>query len=404
MKKSLKVSIVTPNIPAPWPSISIINPELIKILKQLLGTALEVDILQRSLSVADDLWLFPTGTVQVPILKWLARSFPNPLNRPPAIFFFTGEGAKLGYHILHFGKYFRSDDQWVVSSQAEKRLLDYWFPDNNRTIVLHHPVSKEFKPVKDKAEYLLLRKNLNISQNKKIMIYAGRISQQKNITFLLDLLEQDKKLNLMVCGDVDMVGVPHIDNANRAHVSSELITEIGQRGLSSRIEFRPFQSQLELSKLMRASDYQVSLSSHYGEDFGYSIAQGLSCGLRSVLSHWGGHLNWRHLALKGQVTYIDLDWSKGVEVGVPQAGLLLALPKSKPTDFITTYNNEIRIQLMAIINNALSQRNSFSVSARLELINFWEKSSRESSSAMFDSVENDLFKKVIKAYQGQEHF
>ncbi|MDO9183102.1 MAG: glycosyltransferase [Bacteriovorax sp.] len=402
MKNNFKISIISPNGPASWPSVAIIHPELISILKSISKQTEVFNILENKLpSLKDDLWIFPAGSVQIPVLMWLANCFKNPLNRPPAIFIFGGEATKLGYHLWHFRGLFRPEDLWVVACQAEKELLDYWFPGNNRTHVLYHPVSNHFKPAKDKSEVLRLRQKLKIPPNKKVMLYAGRLSQQKNILALLDLLELHKNLNLLVCGDIDSVGIPHLESSKRIHVANALLVEIGKRGLTKRIEFRAFQSQSELKNIMKACDYQVSLSAHYGEDFGYSIVQGLACGLKTIISNWGGHRNWKYLEEKNAVSFVELDWSNGQDVGVPDLATLNNLPKKSPLNFHKNYNKEIKEQLKKIVEFALFQREYSGILALPELVDFWEESARSSKGFLFSSSENKLFQKVVKGYQGQ---
>lgn len=396
-----KISVIIPNAPASWPGVSVIQTEFIQILQNHFSKLKKFDFLDKpKASIKDDVWIFPAGSVQVGTLKWLRQNYPRPEERPPAVFLWGGEGAKLGYHIWHFRDVFRFDDQWVVGCQAEKNLLDYWFPNNNRTHVMFHPVAQQFVPVRNIESKKDLRHRLELPATQKIMLYAGRLSQQKNILPLLDLLDRFPKVKLLVCGDTDSVGVPHLQGAKAQHVPSALMEAVGDRRLSSRIEFRPFQSQVQLRSIMQACDYQVSLSAHYGEDFGYSIAQGLCCGLKTILSEWGGHHNWKSIGDGGHLSYVELDWTKNIEVGIPLLKKNIFLPKSAvPKDFIKSYRLTVQNQLMQVLNNAVAS--SGHLQTRADLIHFWEMVKKVPQPQMFSSPEHPLFQNVIKAYQGR---
>ena len=403
MKNLTKISIIYPQIPAPWPSVSFVQPILVSIIQEIGLRAKTVNILDKSKpSLSDDLWVFPLGTVQIPILVWMNNSFKTPYNRPPALFFLGGEGAKLGYHLWHYRHLFRADDQWIVSSEAEKNLIDHFFPGNNRTSFLPYPTAKNFKPLKSKTEILKLRSKLKIAENKKVILYAGRLSRQKNILSLLDLIESKKNYNLLFCGDIDLLGTPHLPAKEAPNISNSLIKEIGMRGLTKKIEFRPFQSQIELQKIMQVCDYQVSLSAHYGEDFGYSIAQGLACGLKTILSDWGGHRNWKFLEQEKSVSYVDLNWEKGIDIGVPDLNSLSTFPRNSPLNFSNSYNKEIKDKLKLLIYSPAMLVNNGPIVTHPEIKDFWDLNKKTPRSTMFISNEDTLFKKVVKAYQGHE--
>lgn len=401
MKNDIQVSVILPKIVAPWPSVAIIQPEIVALLKESLETVTVVNILESTKpSLSDDFWIFPLGTVQVPVLVWLSNCFAAPMDRPPSIFFFGGEGAKLGYHIWHFRKIFRPDDLWVVSCQAEKDLLDHWFPGNSRTVIVYYPVAKDFNLPSSNAERVAARKKFSLDQGEKYVLYAGRLSQQKNILELLDFLKMHKDLRLLVCGDIDSVGVPHLADSRREHLANRLLTEIGVNGLSSRVEFLPYQAQSELRQIMKACDYQISLSAHYGEDFGYSLAQGFSCGLKTVLTDWGGHRNWKALEGTGSVGFVELNWEGGVDVGKPLLSTLTTLPQMSPTaDTLGQYRELVRSQFDALF--AARDFPPKAVEVHQELAAFWDRQAKTQSAALFPSVEHKLFKTVVAAYQGR---
>jgi glycosyltransferase involved in cell wall biosynthesis len=401
----MRAIVMTPNAPAYWPSVSTIFPEFIRLLESIFPRMQRYDLLSETkLPKKSDVWIFPSGSVQSYTLNWLRAHFPEPLSRPPAIFLLGGEGAKLGYHLFHYRNIFRPDDQWVVACDAEKVLLDEFFPDNGRTHVMYHPVASQFRPAKNAKAKQELRKTLGLPSRAPLMLYAGRLSQQKNILSLVELLSFAPKIKLIVCGDVDTVGASHLQGAKPQHVPSAVIDQIRRLGMSKRVEFRPFLSQTDLRAMMQACDYQVSLSAHYGEDFGYSIAQGLCTGLKTVLSDWGGHLNWRELADAGHVSYVSLDWSNEAEIGQPVLNKNLKLPKrALPRDFHRAYQRRIRDQFLGILQSALALEHRSESQSELridpELAGFWNEVAKKPTAAMYSSTAHPLFQRVVKQYQ-----
>lgn len=398
-KKNLSISLLSVNGPSTWPSVGLVSSELKKSLKALYPQIKEYKILESSKHpIKDDLWIIPVGLVHHQLMKWLKENFKTPYLRPRIIFFLGGEGAKLCYNLYFYKDLFRVDDEWVVSSHVEKKLLDYYFPANHRTSVLFYPVDKKFKPLKNNSEKLALRKKLNLPTSKALMLYAGRISVQKNIFSMLDFLEQHLEMHLVVCGDVDSLGLPHFDSDTKLHLPILIVEEIAKRKLGARIEFRNFLSQVELRKTMQACDYQVSMSAHYGEDFGYSIAQGLAVGLKSVLTHWGGHLNWKSFFKESEMTYIELDWEQNPRMGIPKTRTI-KLPNKSKVDFQKIYQQQFKSELGKIIYNTEFKLRKIDPIVRAELTDYWNEIKNTPRSSMYLTSEDVQFKNVVKFYK-----
>jgi glycosyltransferase involved in cell wall biosynthesis len=402
--KNLRISFLTVNGPSTWPSVGLVSAELKSSIKTLYPKIKEYRILESTPPpVKDDIWIVPVGMVHSHLMKWLRDNFKTAYQRPRIIFFLGGEGAKLCYNLFFHKDIFRVDDEWIVSSHVEKNLLDHYFPANNRTHVLFYPVSKKFVPLKSSAEKMALRKKLNLplTKSKSLLLYAGRISVQKNIFALLDLLEKNPELYLIICGDVDTLGLPHFDSDTKINLPILIVEEISKRKLGDRIEFKNFLSQDELKKIMQSCDYQISLSAHYGEDFGYSIAQGLACGLRSVLTYWGGHINWKDFFKDSELTYIPLDWTKNPKMGKPLLNDLLKLPIKSKIDFAKSYQKHFKESFERIIANTTFNDRKINLVINDELINYWATIRITPRASMYLSSEDSHFQNVVKFYSGK---
>jgi hypothetical protein len=399
--KNLKVSFLTVNAPSSWPSAGLVSKELRKSIEAIFPQIKDCKILEtKKPSITDDLWIIPMGIAHTHTLHWLKTNFKSPYHRPRILFFLGGEGAKLCYNLYFFKDLFRLEDEWIVASHVEKKLLDNFFKNNNRTHVLFYPISKNFIPLKPAVEKKSLRKKLNLPQSKKIILYAGRISLQKNVLYLLDILEKFNDLHLIICGDVDSLGLPHFNSGAKVHLPTLLLEELSRRKLSERIEFRNFLSQEDLKKVMQACDYQVSLSAHYGEDFGYSIAQGLGCGLKTILSHWGGHTNWKDYFNSQELTYVELDWKKDPSMGVPVLKNLLKLPINSKINFSLEYKKAFKEKFQKIISNSDFKNRSVQLIASESLKKYWDEIQKKPRDSMFLDSKDDAFKVVVDTYLG----
>jgi glycosyltransferase involved in cell wall biosynthesis len=206
----MNITVFKQNVPF-WPSISYIQPVLLKAILAAFPKAKIVDLLDKNLkpSLEDDLWIFLPGSVQIPTLQWLSKNSNNPMSRPRSLFFLNAEAAKLCIQLFHFRHLFREDDVWSVTCAAEKKLIDRWFPGNSNTVLNYYPVdTATFFPTKKS-----FRKKFGLPEDKQLILYSGRLSLQKNISFVLDFILRFPKLHLVLCGDIDSLGVPHIAGA-----------------------------------------------------------------------------------------------------------------------------------------------------------------------------------------------
>ncbi|MBY0412699.1 MAG: glycosyltransferase [Bdellovibrionales bacterium] len=389
-----KLSLININAPSAWPHLSNIQKSFKKHIVSLFPNIKDFQILSgKKPPIDDDLWIVPIGQTQPYLFSWLKKEFASPYKRPRMIFVLSGEGVKGGYSLYFHKELFRLDDEWLVSCEAEKKLLDSFFPGNNRTHILHYPVDPLFKPTKrDKKD---LRKKLKLPLTRPIMLYAGRVSTQKNVFSLLDVLEKFKNLHIVVCGDADTFGLPHFNTAMAGHLPTEFITQIANRKLGDRIDFRGFVSQNELKEMMQACDYQISLSSHYGEDFGYSIAQGLCLGLKTVLTQWGGHLNWSKYFSAKELSYIPLEWSEGI--GFPNIKDMI-LPKSSRINFPKEFHRDFSQQLFMIVTETDFTLRKINLVVSDEIAEYWSEVERENRTVMYKDHNDPLFLKVQKIY------
>ncbi len=143
-------------------------------------------------------------------------------------------------------------------------------------------------PVKDSA--FDNRPSKKEGGDKISVVYAGRITPQKNILNLIRSFSFAKKLNpkleLVICGNFHDRGY-HLHHIDLGPTYRSTVLEVMES--TEGVRYIGNLDQASLRSLFQNSDYQVSLSTYHDEDFGYSIAQGMAVGLKPILTNWGGH-------------------------------------------------------------------------------------------------------------------
>jgi glycosyltransferase involved in cell wall biosynthesis len=207
---------------------------------------------------------------------------------------------------------FFSDDWWrfgiqfkghpiklVVASAAQRRLVSFFLEEG------HAPsdVEQYLFPVNDSQYYFdpkardEVRAQQEIGPTERVILYAGRISLQKNVDILIrefrNLAQSSTvPLRLWIVGAFDDVGAVFMGAKNYEGFMYAKIQKIlagFPPELRSRVTLWGQQDGLTLVRLKSASDVFVSLSLYHDEDFGMSPAEALACGLPSVLTDWGGY-------------------------------------------------------------------------------------------------------------------
>lgn len=142
-------------------------------------------------------------------------------------------------------------------------------------------------PIKDSG-FSLNCKN-EVDNEKVRIVYAGRLTPQKNILSLLNSFTLARRINpkleLKICGNFHDRDY-HLHHINLS--SNYRDTVLKTLESCKDVTYLGNLNQDGLLDLFRSSDYQVCVGTHHDEDFGYSIAQGLALGLDPILTDWGG--------------------------------------------------------------------------------------------------------------------
>lgn len=126
------------------------------------------------------------------------------------------------------------------------------------------------------------------------LIYAGRITPQKNILQLIRTFNESLKYKpnqeLYIAGNFHkrpyhLHGYIH-DTDRYEQDFLQLVKDS-----KGKVTFHSFLDQDQLINLYLKMDYFISTSTYHDEDFGVSAVQAKLSGLEMLLSDWGGHSN-----------------------------------------------------------------------------------------------------------------
>lgn len=139
------------------------------------------------------------------------------------------------------------------------------------------------------------KKQLGLNEQSKVITYAGRIAEGKNVNLIFDctqkILSNDPDAFLLIAGDFDDSMTPGFGEIIEGRVESEFNKQLSaiDPAIKERVRFLGQLAKNELKALFHASDVFVSLSTYPLEDFGMAPLEALACGCPVILTNWGGY-------------------------------------------------------------------------------------------------------------------
>lgn len=227
--------------------------------------------------------------------------FLEPKDFPPFVFHIYGDFTYFARDWFLINDQFKNHKiKFIVASEAQRRLVNFFLNEGQvGARKFHFPVNeKEY--YFDNEERVSFRKKLGISDEESIILYAGRISLQKNVDILVTeferiVRESPRPVSLWIVGAFDdmganFMGVKH--HEGYMHYKIQKIVDRLPPEVSSRIKFWGIQKQEELRKIKAAADLYISLSLYHDEDYGMSPAEALAVGMPTLLTNWGGYYSF----------------------------------------------------------------------------------------------------------------
>jgi len=414
--------ILMPSGPLGWSSHRYIVPSLLDVWT---GLGAHIEYLWFPRPVITKKWIqkikneashlvFPIGISHYEALWTLRQLRENHGVELAAVLMLAADLTK-GYNTVFENRLvLSSNDRFVTNCSVEKKLAELAFHHSSRVMAIPLPVSEIFKPV-SKEERLSFKESLGLSPNDLFILYAGRISAQKNVHGLLStfslFLKNHKNAKLFILGPHDDIGLPHFGQARNTRYANEICTLITDLKIDRSVVFRGEVTQEELTKYLSACDVNITLSLHSGEDFGYSIAQGLACGAPTIVSGWGGGIDFS--GPTGGAIRVPVTVS---ENGPRVCNLTAVQALVRLTDF--EENAKWRLRALAFAKKKLSleyARLKWSEILELQqtcprqnlklnkmyLNNYLDSFTRQVRG--FQSADDELYLKITKIYAAQNH-
>ncbi len=191
-------------------------------------------------------------------------------------------------------KLIKRSDLLVGTCRAELAVLNQFFP-NARTALVYLPADTDvFRPMAE-SERQKVREQLSILPTDPVIIYAGRLTLEKNVHTVLKIFsvlrEFHTSAHLIVVGPAEDVPFWEL-GAYSIHIERTLKRLIDHYGIPGQcIHFIDRCGQSRLRELYAAADVLINMTLHHDENFGFAQVEAMACGTPVVGTGWGGLLD-----------------------------------------------------------------------------------------------------------------
>lgn len=216
-----------------------------------------------------------------------------------AIFYVLGMAPMGLWSLFKFklGELLTNHDFFIVSCSRDKKILEENLENANVHLF-------RFCIENDKKKFLFSNSN-----QVKDLLYIGRLTFQKNIHGLIELLSRLKDCRLTLVGGYDKSITPQIINKDFDY-ESLILEKIAQLKLEDRITFLGHQTQDDLDKIIKSREYTyICLSHNLDENFNLSAFRCISGGLNCIMTNWGGQFDFK-INFTNNVELIDFSFDE----------------------------------------------------------------------------------------------
>lgn len=423
-----RVALVSRRKPSEWVSCRTIVTELRNAYQNIFGTEMteftQTPDLETTYQTAWEIFSFrPT------LIVFIDHS-PNPA---PLIFalsqrYKNSPKPKMVIHI--YGDFSINTHQWlkvekelldwplklIAASERQKNLIEnFLVPTTDLVDFCPFPVNTaEFEfsaPIRDS-----MRRKLGITSKDLVLLYAGRITQQKNVEKLICELfrlwnRHLSNLKLLICGPFHDMGSPIFGRfrpLNYQYYGYNKLKLFYPSAFSQRIHYLGDLTSAELSQVQLAADSFVSLSTYHDEDFGVAVAEALSSGLPPIITDWAGYSSFDLSKAKGAFMPVKLT-EQGIVFDCTQLEAALksidstkhdlVARKQISTYFSSLYSSEtISHKFRDILNCPFGKFRGFSWIAKI----LAEKIENKMVLYANGETKNSLYEEVYNCYYGDK--
>lgn len=212
-------------------------------------------------------------------------------HRPPLIGFLMGEMTRGAGDMFKWVPFLKTTDVLVGNCTGDVEITRKFLTNANIRKLPFSFDESTFQPI-DEERRQAIRAEMRFKESDKILLYAGRISLEKNLHTLLRIFRvlQDlvPDLHLVIVGEPHAVqfqamGVYPLSAAGTVMNVMEKL-----RVKKEQVHFVSNRSASQLRDLYAMADLMVNLTLNHDENFGLAQVEALACGTPVVGTSWGG--------------------------------------------------------------------------------------------------------------------
>ncbi|HEX4922775.1 MAG TPA: glycosyltransferase family 4 protein [Bdellovibrionales bacterium] len=279
-----------------WPSHQYIIPSVVKMLERVPARVhrFKAEELDRKTAReiqegASCLILIPPLNRGLQLLQQLRTQFGV---HTPAILMETSHLNARGQVFFEYHEILTAADSFVACAQPGYELLKEALQGHKRVYRIPWPITAgDMGPVQPRVR-AAFRRSLGLKPDDKMVVFSGRLTPQKNIHGLLHALklarEKVPDIHLFLLGDFADEDSPYLGLVKRRDYAREILQLVRELGLQDYVHFKGNIWRRHLRFFMAAADVHASLTVYYREEFGFAVAEGLTCGAPTLVTAWGG--------------------------------------------------------------------------------------------------------------------
>jgi glycosyltransferase involved in cell wall biosynthesis len=210
-------------------------------------------------------------------------------HKPPCVMFVVGTFPRGAVAVRNLLPYLTSADTLVANCKADVALAEAFVADV-RVRLVPLPYDDAVFVRLSHAQRTQIRSELGFDDNDHVILYAGRLTVEKNIHTSLRVFAALSRIlpssHFILAGSAQDAAFAEVGVAP-LHYARSLQMAVASLGLAN-VHYLGAQDADILCSLYNAADVVLNLTLHHDENFGLAQVEAMACGTSVVGSAWGG--------------------------------------------------------------------------------------------------------------------